>query len=151
MEGVATTIGKERTRVRLSPFAILNDLPAYEEEEATHQYIIDALREMDILYIHLSSQASSIPKSYIQDVRKRFHNLLILAGDYTAASAEAALQEDLADLIAFGRPFIPNPDLVERFRHNAPLAVAHKETFYEGGDKGYIDYPEMPSEVIATR
>jgi N-ethylmaleimide reductase len=151
MQGVAAAIGKERTGVRLSPFAILNDLPAYEEEEATHQYITDALREMDILYIHLSSQSSSIPRSYIQDVRKRFHNLLILAGDYTAVSAEAALQEGLADLIAFGRPFISNPDLVERFRHNVPLALANKETFYEGGEKGYIDYPEMPSEVITTR
>lgn len=151
MEGVVAAIGKERTGVRLSPFATLNDLPAYEEEEATHQYITDALREMDILYIHLSNQASSIPKTYVADVRKRFHNLLILAGDHTASSAEAVLQEGLADLIAFGRPFISNPDLVERFRQNAPLAIANKETFYEGGDKGYIDYPEMPSEVITTR
>lgn len=145
MEGVVAAIGKERTGIRLSPFATLNDLPAYEEETATHQYITDVLQEMDILYIHLSDQSSNgyppIPVEYIKDVRKRFHNLLILAGDHTAHSAEAALQAGLADLIAFGRPFIANPDLVERFRHNIPLAIANKETFYQGGDEGYIDYP----------
>lgn len=143
MEGVAAAIGKERTGIRLSPFATLNDLPAYEEEEATHQYIVDALQKMEILYIHLSNQSYSIPETFIADVRRRFSNLLILAGDFTAASAEAALQKGLADLVAFGRPFIANPDLVERFRHHAPLAVADKETFYEGGDKGYIDYPAV--------
>jgi N-ethylmaleimide reductase len=62
---------------------------------------------------------------------------------YTAASAEAALQAGLADLIAFGKPFIANPDLVERFRRNTPLAVPDEDTFYQGGDTGYIDYPAV--------
>lgn len=147
MEGVTAVIGKERTGIRLSPFAVLNDLPAYQEETATHQYIIDALQKMGVLYIHLSDQPSnghpSIPSAYIRDVRKRFGNLLILAGGQTADSAEYNLHAGLADLIAFGRPFIANPDLVERFRHNAPIAVGDKDTFYEGGDNGYIDYPAI--------
>lgn len=147
VQGVSAAIGKERTGIRLSPFAVLNDLPAYEEETATHQYVVDALEEMGILYIHLSSQpldgAPSIPETYIRDVRKRFSNLIILAGEQTAHSAESVLQAGLADLVAFGRPFIANPDLVERFRHNAPLAPGDKDTFYQGGDKGYIDYPAI--------
>lgn len=154
MEGVADAIGKERTGVRLSPFAILNDLPAYEEELATHQYLTDALRELDILYIHLSSQPlngrPSITPEYVHDVRKRFHNLLILAGGYTGASAEAALRSGMADLVAFGRPFISNPDLVERFRHDAPLTAGDTATYYEGGDKGYIDYPVIYSQEKAS-
>jgi N-ethylmaleimide reductase len=149
MEGVVAAIGKERTGIRLSPFATLSDLRGYAEEMATHQYLTDALQQLDILYIHLSDQPTngkpSIPHQYIQDVRKRFHNLLILVGGYTAASAESMLQGGLADLIAFGRPFIANPDLVERFRHNAPLAEADSDTFYQGGDKGYIDYPAIYS------
>lgn len=149
MEGVTAAIGKEHTGIRLSPFATLSDLPSYGEERATHQYITDALQQMDILYIHLSNQPlnghSSIPIDYIQDLRKRFHNLLILAGGYTAETAETVLQAGLADLIAFGRPYIANPDLVERIRHCAPLAMGDPATYYEGGDEGYIDYPAIYS------
>ncbi|MBC9798080.1 alkene reductase [Sinomicrobium weinanense] len=147
MEGVVAAIGKERTGIRLSPFATINDLPAYEEEKATHEYIIDALHEMDILYIHLSDQPvngkPSITPGYVKEVRERFPNLLILAGGYTADSAEAVLQAGQADLIAFGRPFIANPDLVERFRYGTSLAPGDKDTYYQGGDKGYIDYPAV--------
>jgi N-ethylmaleimide reductase len=150
MEGVVKAIGKERTGVRLSPFAHINDMPAYEEEAATYQHIIDQLQELEILYIHLSAVVandhSSIPPAFIQNVRKRFHNLVILAGGYTAATAEAALQAELADLIAFGKPFIANPELVERFRRNTPLAVPDEDTFYQGGDTGYIDYPAVYSK-----
>lgn len=145
MEGVTAAIGKERTGIRLSPFAVLNDLPAYVEEAATHQYITDALQQLGILYIHLSSQPlnglPSISTAYIREVRQRFHNLLIVAGGQTADSGEALLQADLADLVAYGKPFIGNPDLVERFRHNTPLTEADVNIFYEGGDTGYIDFP----------
>ncbi len=152
MEGVAAAIGKERTGIRLSPFAGLNDMPHYIEEASTHEYITDALEKMGILYIHLSGWqmdgASTLTPAYIQSVRKRFHGLLMLAGGYTAASGEAMLQAGLADLIAFGKPFIANPDLVQRFHSNAPLAMADEDTFYQGGDKGYIDYPAMPSSLL---
>lgn len=147
MEGVVAAIGKERTGIRLSPFATINDLPAYREEKETHQYLTDALRELDILYIHLSSQPvdgkPSINQEYIKEIRNRFHNLLIVAGGYTRESAEKMLRSGLADLIAFGRPFIANPDLVERFRHNTPLAAGDTSTYYQGGDCGYIDYPAI--------
>ncbi|OQP63084.1 alkene reductase [Niastella vici] len=149
MKGVAAAIGKEKTGVRLSPFAHINDLPAFDEETATYKYIIDALQKLDILYIHLSAvvanDKSSIPTEFLQYVRKRFDNLLILAGGHTAASAEALVQQGLVDLIAFGKPFIANPDLVERFQHNKELAIPDPETFYQGGDTGYIDYPALYS------
>ncbi|RBL90305.1 alkene reductase [Chitinophaga flava] len=145
MEGVVAAIGKERTGVRLSPFAEINGLPAYEEEEATHLYIIEALQQLDVLYVHLSDQSGGgsapITKDYLKAVRQRFHNLVILAGGQTAASGEALLQAGLVDMIAFGRPFIANPDLVDRFRHNIPLTAPDTATFYQGGEKGYTDYP----------
>jgi N-ethylmaleimide reductase len=147
VEGVASAIGKERTGVRLSPFAYFNDMRPYDEEADTYKYIIDTLQQLDILYVHLSAvvdnERSSIPAAFLQNVRNRFDNLLILAGGQTAASAEAILQDGLVDLVAFGKPFIANPDLVERFRYNADLAVPDTATFYQGGDTGYIDYPAI--------
>lgn len=147
MKGVVAAIGKERTGIRLSPFAYINDLQAYEEEAETYRYIIDELQKLDILYIHLSALVangkSSIPTAFIQDIRDRFSNLLMLAGGFTAASAEEVLQTGLVDLVAFGKPFIANPDLVERFRNNTELAIPDPETFYQGGDEGYIDYPAI--------
>lgn len=144
-EGIVSAIGKHRTGVRLSPFARINDYFAYPEEAATHKYIADALQQLDILYIHLSDQPvngqHSLTTDWLKEIRSRFNNWLIVAGGYTAASAEAVLKAGLADLVAFGKPFIANPDLVERFRHNHPLAVPDESTFYEGGEKGYIDYP----------
>jgi N-ethylmaleimide reductase len=147
LEGVTAAIGKERTGIRLSPFAAMSDLRTYAEEKATHEYLTAALRRLDILYIHLSDASvygnPPLPPEHTRYVRKHFPNLLMLAGGYTAARAEAVLQSGLADLVAFGRPFIANPDLVERFRRNAPLAEPDESTFYEGGDKGYTDYPPM--------
>lgn len=145
MEGTVAAIGKERTSIRLSPFVKLNDLPEYAEEVETHHYIVDALQVMGILYIHLSDQGpvghGKIPEAYIRDLRRHYDGLIILAGGYTAGTAEAALRAGLADLIAFGKPYIANPDLTERFRLDIPLAAGNPETYYQGGDKGYTDYP----------
>jgi N-ethylmaleimide reductase len=102
---------------------------------------------MDIRYIHLSDQSTNgslpIPENYISLVRKQFKNWLILGGGFTADSAEKTLQRNEADLIAFGRPLIANPDLVDRFKHQYPLAPGNKNTFYEGGATGLIDFPFM--------
>ena len=145
MEGVAAAIGKERTGIRLSPFVKLNDLPDYAEEAETQRYIVDALQEMGVLYIHLSDQGpvghGRIPEAFLRDLRRRYQGLIILAGGYTAETGEAALQAGLADLIAFGKPYIANPDLTERFRLGIPLAAGDPETYYQGDDGGYTDYP----------
>ncbi len=145
MEGTVAAIGKERTGIRLSPFVKLNDLPEYADEAETQRYIVNALQQMGILYIHLSDQGpvglGKIPEAFIRDLRGRYHGLVILAGGYTAESAEAALQAGLADLVAFGKPYIANPDLTERFRLDIPLATGDPGTYYQGGDAGYTDYP----------
>lgn len=152
MEGVVAAIGKEKTGVRLSPFVELNGLQAYPEELATHQYVVDALEQMGIFYIHLSSQpvkgVQSLTVDYISDVRKRFSNTIIVAGGYTATTANEILQAGLADLVAFGRLYISNPDLVERFRLGAPLETPDPATFYDGGEKGFTDYPTLDKNRI---
>lgn len=153
MEGTVAAIGKERTGIRLSPFVKLNDLPGYAEEAETHHYIVDALREMGVLYIHLSDQGpvghGKIPEAYLRDLRRRYRGLVVLAGGYTAETAEAALQAGLADLIAFGKPYIANPDLTERFRLGIPLTAGDPGTYYQGGDEGYTDYPSAdPAQRI---
>ncbi|NIG55975.1 alkene reductase [Chitinophaga sp. Cy-1792] len=142
---VAKAIGREHTGIRLSPFARLYDMNAYPEEEATHLRLADELNRLGILYVHFSDQPvngeRSIPEDFIRKFRVRFKHLMILAGGYTPATGNAALEKDLGDLIAFGRPFIANPDLPERIRLQLPLAVPDGDTFYHGGTKGLIDYP----------
>ncbi|SKD10334.1 N-ethylmaleimide reductase [Chitinophaga ginsengisegetis] len=147
VQGTIDIAGAHRVGIRFSPFAAHNSLPLYDEEIATHLYLIPKLNQMDIRYIHLSDQSTNgslpIPSNYIGLLRQQFKNWLILAGGFTADSAEKTLQRNEADLIAFGRPFISNPDLPERFRHQHPLAPGDKSTFYQGGAAGLIDYPCM--------
>ena len=76
-------------------------------------------------------------------MRKEFKGVFILAGGFDAAGAEAALKDNGADLIAFGRPFLANPDLVARMRSNAELNAPDMATFYIPGAKGYTDYPAL--------
>ena len=78
-------------------------------------------------------------------VRTQFTGALILNGGYTVETAESAIERGTADAIAFGIPFLANPDLPERFRRNAPLNAPDRATFYGGGEKGYTDYPTLDS------
>lgn len=145
MRAVVSAIGKDKTGIRLSPFREIYDLKNYTEERKTHQYILDELQKLDILYVHFSgtviNNQPSIPSDFLRDARNRFKNLIIIAGGFTVETAEAVLQSGLIDLVAFGKLFISNPDLVERIKRNVPLADWDEATFYHSGDKGYIDYP----------
>ncbi|QNL48180.1 alkene reductase [Olivibacter sp. SDN3] len=147
MQAVVSVSGKNKTGIRLSPFREIYGLKPYPEELATHRYIMDELQKMDILYVHFSNDSTggkqSIPINYLRDARKRFNNLIIVGGGFTVETAEEVLQSALADVVAFGKLYISNPDLVNRIKYNAPLAKWNEETFYHGGDEGYIDYPKL--------
>ena len=78
-----------------------------------------------------------------RDLRERFSGTLIYCGHYTAQRAQALIENGLGDAAAFGRPYIANPDLVERFRRDAALNEPNPETFYGGGAEGYTDYPAL--------
>ena len=152
LSAVSEEIGREKTGVRLSPFATVNDLPAYTEEANTHLYLASEINKIGILYLHLSdlSPAADVAISplTIQALRKKFSGLLIVAGNYTPNSGNDIIESGLADLVAFGRPYISNPDLVERFRSGAPLANGDPSTYYEGGESGYTDYETFKDAIF---
>lgn len=145
-EAVANAIGRERTGIRLSPYGVASDMPHYPEIEATYDYLSRSLNTLGIGYIHLVDHSAMgapvVPDRIRELIRKNFNQTLILSGGYTLERAESDLAAHKADLIAFGRPFINNPDLVNRFRNELPLNQDLKtDLFYAAGPEGYTDYP----------
>ncbi|MFB9125763.1 alkene reductase [Paraburkholderia dipogonis] len=140
VDAVAEAIGKERVGVRVSPFARLSDLHAFSGEEDTWLALAEALSKRGLAYIHASHLGTP---EFQQAFREAYRGTLIMAGGFTAETAQQALEDGQIDLAVFGRPFIANPDLVERMRHSWPLAEAEREAFYGVGTHGYIDYPPI--------
>ena len=138
---VADAIGAERTGIRLSPYNTFNDMPAYDEVEATYEALAQDLR--GLLYVHVVRNPHEGFTQTERTIRRAFGGPLILNGGFDRDTAQAALASEQADLIAFGRPFIANPDLVERMRRGAELATANAQTFYSPGAEGYTDYPAL--------
>lgn len=147
---VVAAVGKEKTGIRLSPFGVASDMPHYPEIEATYTYLATRLNELGINYIHLVDHsamgAPPVPAEMKQLIRNTFKNTVILAGGFDAESAEAVIQSGLGDLVAFGRPFLNNPDLVERISNKQPLSQdLNMDLFYSAGQEGYTDYPSFAS------
>jgi N-ethylmaleimide reductase len=143
---VADAIGRERAGIRLSPYGVFNDMPQYREIDATYSYLSEQLHRIGLAYIHIvdhSSMGGPVVPPEIKDlIREGFKNTIILSGGYDRSNAETDIELGLAGLVAFGRPFINNPDLVERMRNDWPLSVElHQDLFYTAGAKGYTDYP----------
>ncbi|EXJ15674.1 alkene reductase [Imhoffiella purpurea] len=146
---VCGAIGADKVGIRLSPYGVFNATGAFEEVDAQYLALCDALSGLGLLYLHLLDHsamgAPPVPEEIKMQLRRRFDGPFILAGGFDRASAEAALSEDRADLVAFGRPFIANSDLVERMRAGAELNAPDMDTFYTPGAKGYTDYPTLTS------
>jgi N-ethylmaleimide reductase len=143
---VADAIGKEKTGIRLSPYGVASDMPHYDEIDETYDYLSKHLNDLEIAFIHIVDHsamgAPEVPLNIKKMIRQNFKNTIILAGGYNAEKAESDLQEELGDFIAFGRPFINNPDLVSRLKNNQSLSQDLKmDLFYSADDKGYTDYP----------
>jgi N-ethylmaleimide reductase len=140
-------IGKDRVGIRLSPFGVFNDMPAYPAMEADYTWLARELNARGLLYIHLVDHspmgAPPVPESIKAMFRSVFKGALILSGGYDAARAEADLAAGKCDLIAAGRPFLANPDLVARWKTGAALNAPDFGTFYTPGPKGYTDYPAL--------
>jgi N-ethylmaleimide reductase len=143
---VADAIGKDKTGIRLSPYGVASDMPHYPEIDATYDYLSKQLDSLGINYIHLVDHAAmgapAVPIEIKKLIRKNFKNTIILCGGYDKEKAETDIESGLADLVAFGRPFINNPDLVERMANDWPLSQdLYMDLFYTADEKGYIDYP----------
>ena len=142
VDAVAAAIGRERVGIRLSPFNAFNDLEAnFPGEEAELLALVRELSARRLGYLHLIATPGAVPDATVAAVRAAFDGLLMLAGDFDRERADAALAAGRADLIAFGRPFIANPDLPRRLRERLPLAAFDGNTLYSDGAQGYADYP----------
>ena len=145
-KAVAESIGKGKTAIRLSPYGVASDMPHYPEIDATYDYLSKQLDKIGIAYIHLADHSAMgapvVPMEIKKTIRNNYKNTLMLSGGYDKLRAEADIQSGLADLVAFGRPFINNPDLVERFKNDWALSQDLKmDLFYTADEKGYTDYP----------
>ena len=147
--------GPERVGVRISPLSTFNDVHDDNPEE-TFGYVAEHLAEYKLAYLHVINSAAaelqngqSIPERVerlLAMIREKFHGVLMLAGGFTRDTAEQWIEAGKADLIAFGRAFLANPDLPERFRRRASLNEPDTKTFYGGGERGYTDYPSLEQE-----
>jgi len=140
--GIADAIGRDKVGVRISPYGTFNELIVDKDEEALYKYVATQLNFIGIAYLHVADQSTkgeALPN--IQEIREAFRNPVIVAGGYDSVKAENVLQDDKAELVAFARNFISNPDLVERFRNRLPLNQLKFDLFYTPGAEGYVDYP----------
>jgi len=152
---IAEAIGKDKLGIRLSPHGVAGDMIPHSEVDATYTYLAEELNRIGIAYIHVADHsamgAPEVPLQLKQAIRNKFKGTFILAGGYDWQKAESDISSGLADLIAFGRPFINNPDLVERISNNLPLnPILDASTFYTATEKGYTDYPVYAEETIAA-
>ncbi len=149
-EATIAAIGKDKVGIRLSPFGAFNDMPLYPEMESDYGYLAEKLNALGLAYIHLVDHSSQgapvVPDTIKATFRKVFKQTLILSGGYDAKRAEADLAAGRADLIAFGKPILANPDLVQRWKDGAPLNAPDMATFYTPGAKGYTDYPALAAQ-----
>ncbi len=149
-EAVISTIGADRVGVRLSPANTWN-VPADSDTHSLYDTVISALSAYDLAYLHLreaQGDLSAIP-NMVTDVtahyRRVYRGTIITNTGFDRDRANEVIRKGHADLVAFGTLFIGNPDLPERCLRGAALNQADQQTFYQGGSKGYVDYPTLSS------
>ncbi|MFA6310855.1 MAG: alkene reductase [Sterolibacterium sp.] len=134
-------IGAERVGMRISPYGVFNGQQPDAEMDALYLRLMEELNSLALEYIHVvDHSAMGAPKVSPElkaGIRATFKGRYILSGGYDAARAAADLDAQRGDLVAFGRPFIPNPDLVAKLQHNQALAAVDPATFYTPGEMGY--------------
>jgi N-ethylmaleimide reductase len=149
---VAAVAGAERTGIRISPVTPANDV-SDSNPQPLFDHIVDRLNALKLVYIHVIEGATGGPRDVAPfdyaSLRTRFKQTYMANNGYDIALADKMLDSGAADLIAFGKPFISNPDLVERLKAGAPLNEWDKATFYGGGAKGYTDYPTLGQSQAA--
>ena len=152
MTAIAEEIGPDRTGLRLSPVSPVNDAKQDSDAQGLFNYFLDRLNPLHLAFIHVIEGATggardlqSFDFSALRLRFKRGHpeGAWIVNNGYTRSMAISAVASGAADMVAFGRPFISNPDLVDRLRLDEPLATVRSETLYGGGAAGYTDYPEF--------
>jgi N-ethylmaleimide reductase len=155
MRAIVAAIGAGRTGVRLSPVTPANDAAQDSDAQGLYNHVVEQLAPLKLAFIHVVEGATGGPRDVAPfdyaALRSRFKNgnesgAWIVNNGYTRAMALEAVASGAADMVAFGKPFISNPDLVRRLRDDAPLAALNQRTLYGGGAAGYTDYP--PLEMV---
>jgi len=149
VEECCKAIGSGRVGIRLSPSGIYKDM--FDSNPVVlYEYLINELNDYDLAYLHLMEPYQALEPAekytkYLKEVtpyfRKIYNGPLITNVGFNFESGNKIIEDGHADMVAFGKLFISNPDLVERFAKGAPLNPWNTDTFYYGGEKGYIDYP----------
>jgi N-ethylmaleimide reductase len=155
VDAVSEVWRPDRVGVRLSPLGALNDIHD-DDPETTFGTAAARLSDRSLAYLHLVNPAIAALENHtppepaalrmVELMRAQYRGKLIVAGGFDQDTAEEWLRQGRADLIAFGRKFLANPDLPERFRLRAPLNADDRSTYYGGGAKGYTDYPTLAQE-----
>jgi N-ethylmaleimide reductase len=147
IDAVTNTVGRERVGVRISPQNTQNDIDD-SDSQALFNYVAKSFARKGLAYLHvIEGDTSGKPVATFDYIalKRLFGGLVIANNNFDRTRANAALAEGRADMIAFGKPFISNPDLVIRMFLGARLAMANRETFYGGGEEGYTDYQVLRS------
>ena len=143
----AAAIGADKVGIRLSPYGVFNGTGSFEGVDAQYKALVEGLSGLGLLYVHVLDHsamgAPAVPDAIKATLRQAFDGPFIAAGGFNHGSAEQALADKKADLVAFGRPFLANPDLVERMKKDAPQNAVDFDTAYTPGAKGYTDYPTL--------
>ena len=153
-QAVIKAVGENCVGVRISPVSTANDVHD-SDAKTLFNHVVDVLDHLRPVYLHVIEGQTGGPRDFDPSfdfiaLRKKFHRTYIANNGYTLALADRSIEDGAVDLVAFGRLFISNPDLVERFRENAPLNVMEPTTLYGGGAKGYTDYPTL-KETLCTQ
>ena len=143
----ADAIGADGVGIRLSPHGAFNGTGTFADVDAQYLALVREVSNLGLKYVHLLDHsamgAPPVPEALKSRLRAAFKGVFILAGGFDRANAETALRTGQADLIAFARAFLANPDLVERMQADAGLNAVDLTTFYTPGEKGYTDYPAL--------
>jgi N-ethylmaleimide reductase len=142
-QAVVNVVGADKVGIRLSPVNPFNDMHD-SNPQALFNYVVDSLNQFNLAYLHVIEGGIGGGDAQAFDfveLRKHFNNAYMANLGYDKARGNAAIASGHADVIAYGVPFLANPDLVERYKTDAPLNRADVNTFYGGAEKGYTDYP----------
>ncbi|MBW8079459.1 MAG: alkene reductase [Gallionella sp.] len=143
-KAAAAAIGAEHIGMRISPYGVFNGMTPDAEMDALYEHLIEELNRIGLIYIHIVDHsamgAPEVSPVLKAKLRATFKGSYIMSGGYDAARANADLDAKRGDLVAFGRPFISNPDLVQKLQSGAELTAPDMSTFYTPGEKGYTDY-----------
>jgi N-ethylmaleimide reductase len=159
MTAIAAEIGADRTGIRLSPVSPVNDAKQDSDPQALFNHFMSRLNPLRLAFVHViegatggarDSVAFDFPALRLRFNRDHEDGAWIVNNGYTRQMAISAIANGTADMVAFGRPFISNPDLVSRLRLDEPLAAIDVSTLYGGGAAGYTDYKAWSSPDAAS-